>query len=237
MKRRKFFGDLFKYSVAGSLIAITPTNKLLAFLEDSYDSYSKGGFVPYTYNYRESSFSNSLAQTRSLPKTIRNKSLEYSPGKYMWIAGEGKSTLPTKDHSLANNAPKKQGFTPVNLLKGSEHNVYGQYFKVTIGTIGLIRGFDGVFHTVYPAFISVFTSKYFCYGLPKSDYRVTSCSNCGKTYVYQDFRSDCESDTTRLYYFSEGCSQSSNGVHDNVRKKTAPPCAIPTDNLYIGDDY
>ena len=121
------------------------------------------------------------------------------------------------------------------MLEGRDFEVYGQYFNVIQGKKGIIKGFDEHFHKVHPAFNTLFTHKYICYGLPAADYKIETCYKCKKRYISQAFKTNCNGHEYNAYAWANNCSRG--GSCDDLGLETVKPCRLSEKNIVLGVDF
>lgn len=202
----------------------------------------KDNIEPYCYNLNDPFFKD-LLQTQTLPDTIKIRARRDS-NKDSWFSGEGKGF--GQDRGIIQAVDKynagrmtffhlsSEAYTPVTLLTTNTHTVYGQYFSSPLGQMGIIRGSNGIFYPVHPAFRRVFTYEFECWGLPARAYEVDTCRYCKEKYVTQWFNRVCDHTNVRLMAYPS-CARGGN--HDGIPLKNFSPCHIKDDDIPMGAEF
>ena len=239
--RRKFISDIFNISMVGTGIMLFPSIALSKKLDNIFFGFDE--ISPYEIDISEKSIKDKL-KIFTMPVVVKDVAIEITPNKKIWSTGEGKNEF--KDEKIINFFDKNNqikippyGYTPVKKLFGVKggHDVYGQWFEIRPNDFrGIIKGFDNTYYSVYHNFKDLFTHEYYCFGLPSDNYVLKTCEYCNDTYIYQNFKSDCNSKDIKVYAWYKGCKKSITGNHDNFKIKIIEPC-IPRDQYEIGQDY
>ncbi|MEM1320555.1 MAG: hypothetical protein AAGG75_09875 [Bacteroidota bacterium] len=228
--RRQFIENLFKLGVTTGLMTLVP---LAAHSRHLEELLTEAGDIPYVFDLSDRRLRQKL-ERKPLAPSLRDMVFDLGEGKQAWFIGEGRNNL--KDTTFYRRAncrinKSRDGFTPVTLLQGSKHEVYGQFVNKVIGRVGIIRGFDGRYHCVYPNFEPVFSAKYQCYGLPADSYEVKVCRHCKETYIKQDFQLEPGGRRHQLYSWWQ--CKVTGGAHDDLQIEQVEPCGV-MDNVELG---